>query len=38
MSWECTEKNKEASDEAQILKSQRRNVEAEGVEDGTLLM
>jgi hypothetical protein len=37
MSWECPEKNKEGG-ESHILKSHRRNVEEERVEDGTSLM
>jgi hypothetical protein len=37
MSWECPEKKKEGG-EAHISKAQRRNVEAEGAEDGASLM
>jgi hypothetical protein len=38
MSWECPEKKKEGGGEAHISEAQRRNVEAEGAEDGTSLM
>ena len=38
MFWECLEKKKEGGGEAHILEAQRRNVEAEGEEDGTSLM
>jgi hypothetical protein len=38
MSWECPKKNKEGGGEAHISEAHRRNVEAEGVEDGTSLM
>jgi hypothetical protein len=38
MSWECPGKNKEGGGEAHISAAQRRNVKAEGVEDGTSLM
>jgi hypothetical protein len=37
-SWECPERNKEGEGEAHISEAQRRNVEAEGAEDGTSLM
>jgi hypothetical protein len=37
MSWECPEKKKEGG-EAHISEAQRRNVEAEGAEDGASLM
>jgi hypothetical protein len=38
MSWECDEKKKEGGCEAHISEAHIRNVEAEGVEDGTSLM
>jgi hypothetical protein len=38
MSWECPEKKKEGGGEAHISKAQRRDVEAEGEEDGRSLM
>jgi hypothetical protein len=38
MSWECPKKNKEGGGEAHISEAQKRNIEAEGVEDGTSLM
>jgi hypothetical protein len=38
MSWECIEKNKEGGGEAHISEAQKRNVEAEGAEDGRSLM
>jgi hypothetical protein len=37
-SWECPERKKEGEAEAHISEAQRRNVEAEGAEDGTYLM
>jgi hypothetical protein len=38
VSWECLKKKKEGGGEAHISEAHRRNVEAEGVEDGTSLM
>jgi hypothetical protein len=38
MSWECPEKKKEGGGEAHISTTQRRDVEAEGVEDGASMM
>jgi hypothetical protein len=38
MSWECPKKMKEGGGEAHISQEQKRNVEAEGTEDGTSLM
>jgi hypothetical protein len=38
MSWECPEKKKEGGGEDHILEAQRRDVEAEGAEDGRSLM
>jgi hypothetical protein len=38
MSWECSEKNKEGGGEAHISEAQKRNIEAEGAEDGKYLM
>jgi hypothetical protein len=38
MSWECPKKNKEGEGEAHISEAQRRDVEAEGAEDGRSLM
>jgi hypothetical protein len=38
MSWECPEKKKEGEGEYHISEAQRRNVEVEGLEDGTSLM
>jgi hypothetical protein len=38
MYWECPERIKEGGGEAHISEAQRRNVEEEGVEDGTSLM
>jgi hypothetical protein len=38
MSWEFIERTKEGGGEAHISKAQKRNVEAEGVEDGKSLM
>jgi hypothetical protein len=38
MSSECLERKKEGGGEAHISEAQKRNVEAEGTEDGTSLM
>jgi hypothetical protein len=38
MSWECPEKKKEGGGEAHISEAQKRNVEAEGAEDGTSMI
>jgi hypothetical protein len=38
MSWECPEKKKEGGGEAHISEAKRRDVEAEGAEDGRSLM
>jgi hypothetical protein len=38
MSWECPEKKKEGGGEAHILEAQRKNIEAESVEDGRSLI
>ena len=38
MSWECPENKKEGGGEAHFSEAQRRDVEAEGAEDGRSLM
>jgi hypothetical protein len=38
MSWDCPKKKKEGGGEAHISEAQRRDVEAEGAEDGRSLM
>jgi hypothetical protein len=37
MSWECPKKMKEGGGEAHISEAQKRDVEAEGIEDGKSL-